>query len=83
MKRGVKGPKYYDSFAEFHYSYKYGDILIPKIDGEEPLYTELSHFLDCIEEGTTPLTDGHNGLQVLKVIEQAQDCLQNNHWNTQ
>ncbi len=75
--KGVQGPKYYDSFAEFHYSYKYGDILIPKIDGGEPLQTELSHFIDCIEQDLTPLTDGENGLQVLTVMEQAQSCLHN------
>lgn len=77
--KGVEGPKYYDSFAEFHYSYKYGDVLIPKIDGGEPLQTELEHFIDCILEDKTPLTNGENGLQVLRVIEQAQSCLQSNH----
>lgn len=80
--KGVEGPKYYDSFAEFHYSYKYGDTLIPKIDGGEPLQAELRHFIDCIEQDKTPLTDGQNGLQVLKVIEQAQDCLRNNQTHT-
>ena len=74
----VEKPHYYDSFAEFHYSYKYGDILIPKIDGGEPMQTELNHFIDCIEQDTTPLTDGENGLKVLQIIEKAQSCLMQN-----
>jgi len=73
----VEGPKYYDSFAEFQYSYKYGDIMIPKIDGGEPLQEELNHFIDCIEQDVTPLTDGDNGLKVIRIIEKAQDCLTN------
>lgn len=71
----VEGPKYYDTYAEFHYSYKYGDIVIPKLDGGEPLNTELEHFLDCVETGATPLSDGANGLQVVRVIEEAQKAL--------
>lgn len=71
----VEGPKYYDSFVEFQYSYKYGDIMIPKIEGGEPLQTELNHFIDCIDQDKTPLTDGENGLKIIRVIEKAQDCI--------
>jgi hypothetical protein len=47
-------PKHYDTFAEFPYSYKYGDVVIPQLDGSEPLKTELSHFLDCVQNDLTP-----------------------------
>lgn len=60
---------------EFHYSYKYGDILIPKIDGGGPLRTELAHFVDCIENDTVPLSDGYNGLGVVKVLEKSSKAL--------
>ena len=73
----VEGPKYYDSFVEFQYSYKYGDIMIPKIEGGEPLQAELNHFIDCIEQDKTPLTDGENGLKVIRVIEKAQTYISN------
>jgi predicted dehydrogenase len=73
--KAVEGPKHYDTFAEFHYSYKYGDILIPKIDGGEPLRTELGHFIDCIENNTQPLSDGFNGLGVVKVLEKSSNSL--------
>ena len=79
--KGVKAPKHYDTFAEFHYSYKYGDIIIPKIEGGEPLRTELKHFIDCINNDKTPASDGESGLRVIKILEAAQQSLDkgNNH----
>ncbi len=71
--KGVEVPKHYDTYDEFHYSYKYGDILIPKIEGSEPLRTELSHFVDCIENDEEPLTNGANGLEVVRILEASQN----------
>lgn len=73
--KAVEVPTHYDTYAEFHYSYKYGDILIPKIDGGEPLRTELAHFVDCIENDTVPVSDGYNGLGVVKVLEKSSKAL--------
>ncbi len=75
--KSVEKPTHYDTFAEFHYSYKYGDIIIPKIGGAEPLHTELSHFVQCIENDETPLSDGRSGLQVVRILEAAQKSLSN------
>ncbi len=69
--KGVEKPEHYDTYAEFPYSYKYGDTLIPRLGGSEPLREELSHFLDCIANDKKPLSDGYNGLQVVKVLEKA------------
>ncbi len=80
--RGVEVPKHYDTYDEFHYSYKYGDIYIPKIDGSEPIRTQLNHFVDCIEQGKAPLTDGKNGLQVVKILEASQQSLETNLYVT-
>lgn len=74
----VEGPKHYDTFAEFQYSYKYGDIVIPKIEGTEPLATELNHFIDCILDNVEPLSNGKNGLDVVAVLEMAQRSLGQN-----
>lgn len=65
----VKRPPHYDTFAEFHYAYHYGDIYSPFIRQEEPLKTECQHFLDCIKNGRTPLTSGTKGLEVVKILE--------------
>jgi len=75
--KGVEVPKHYDTFAEFHYSYKYGDIVIPRIDGGEPLHTELAHFIDCIENDETPLSCGSDGLHVVQILEAAEKSLKN------
>ena len=73
--KGVEKPKHYDTFAEFHYSYKYGDIVIPNISGSEPLRTELNHFIDCIVNDKEPLSNGKNGLDVVKILEATQKSL--------
>ncbi len=73
--KGVELPQHYDTFAEFHYSYKYGDIIIPKIEGGEPIRTELEHFLDCINNDKTPASDGVSGLRVIKILEAAHNSI--------
>jgi predicted dehydrogenase len=52
-----------------------GDILIPKISLQEPLTLECRHFVDCIRERKQPLTDGVDGLRVVKVLAAAQASL--------
>jgi len=75
--QGVEVPSHYNTFAEFHYAYRYGDIVIPKIDNYEPLKVELTHFIESIEQKKTPKTDGRNGLRVVKILEAAQDSIDN------
>lgn len=48
-----------------------GDVLIPSIKMSEPLRDECSHFIDCIQNDKTPLSDGHDGLRVVQVLEAA------------
>jgi predicted dehydrogenase len=71
----VERPPHYDTFADFHYSYHYGDSYIPHMQQEEPLKAECQHFLDCIEKGTRPLTGGHEGLELVKILEAASASL--------
>lgn len=42
----------------------------------EPLRLECEHFLDCVATGATPLTDGPEGLRVLRVLTAASASLQ-------
>jgi predicted dehydrogenase len=65
----VERPPHYDTFAEFHYAYHYGDVHVPYLKQEEPLKTECQHFLDCISQGTTPLSDGRKGLELVRILE--------------
>ena len=72
----VEVPPHYDTFAEFTYSYHYGDAYIPYIKQDEPLKLECQHFLDCIRDGATPLTDGRLGLEVVRILDAAGMSLQ-------
>jgi predicted dehydrogenase len=65
----VERPPHYDTFAEFHYAYHYGDVYVPYIKQEEPLKTECQHFLDCIRDGKTPLSNGAQGMDMVKILE--------------
>jgi predicted dehydrogenase len=65
----VERPPHYDTFGEFQFAYHYGDIHIPYIKQEEPLKTECQHFLDSIKAGTAPLTDGEQGLEMIRILE--------------
>jgi predicted dehydrogenase len=64
-----------ETFGEFQLSYRTGDIYSPKVESTEPLYMEASHFIDCIANGDTPLTDGLSGRLVVAALEAAQDSL--------
>lgn len=64
-----------ETFAEFQYTFSYGDVYIPKIKMIEPLRAECAHFVECIREGKRPKTDGYNGLAVVRVLEKAEESL--------
>jgi len=65
----VERPPHYDTFAEFQYSYHYGDMYVPYVKQEEPLKLECTHFLDCVRQGNRPLTCGVRGRDVVQVLE--------------
>ena len=65
----VDKPPHYDTFAEFHYAYHYGDMHAPYVRQEEPLKVECQHFLDCIRHGSTPMTSGKRGLELVRILE--------------
>lgn len=58
-------------------SYRTGDMYSPKIEATEALQLEAKHFIDCIENGKKPETDGAAGLRVVKILEAASQSIQN------
>ena len=60
----------YNTFAEY-ITLRFGDITIPHVKVDEPLQLECQHFLDCVRERRRPLTDGRDGLRVVKVLDAA------------
>ena len=65
----VEVPPHYDTFAEFQYSYHYGDVYIPHIKHNEPLQVECQHFIDCIKNNTESESSGKKGLHVVEILE--------------
>jgi predicted dehydrogenase len=52
-----------------------GNVLVPQLDFAEPLKLECAHFVQCVETGKTPITDGRNGLRVVRVLGAATKCM--------
>ncbi|MBL0714888.1 MAG: Gfo/Idh/MocA family oxidoreductase [Desulfosarcina sp.] len=80
--------KIYDKGVELDYTredlyriqvqYRIGDMYAPKLEDHEALALETQHFAECIAQGHKPLTDGHAGLEVVKVLIAAQKSLRLN-----
>ncbi|MCL5256399.1 MAG: Gfo/Idh/MocA family oxidoreductase [Chloroflexi bacterium] len=68
FEKGVTISGEVDSFGEFQLQLRDGDIISPKIEASEPLKVQCQHFLDCVESGATPISDGKNGLAVVRTM---------------
>jgi predicted dehydrogenase len=51
--------------------YRTGDVWAPNLDTREALRVAGEHFVDCIESGTAPDTDGAMGVRVVELMEAA------------
>lgn len=78
---GSKGMLVYDESDQkvvFH-DKGINDDLSNRNDGDEvvfegsgqPLTLEMEHFIECCQSGTTPISDGTSGLEVIRILEQA------------
>jgi predicted dehydrogenase len=75
--KGVEVPPYSDTEEEFRMSYRWGDPVPYPIHWVEPLRAQCADFVECIEHGWRPRSDGRMGLRVVKVLEAAQRSLVN------
>ncbi len=53
-------------------SYRSGDMWAPQVPQGEALAVELAHFVDCINTGKQPLSNGIAGLRVVRMLEAAE-----------
>ncbi len=53
-------------------------LRVENIREQEPLRLECEHFLHCISNGQRPLTDGMEGLRVLRILNASQRSLDQN-----
>lgn len=67
-----------ESFSDFQFRLRAGDMRVPAIRFDEPLFNECQHFIESIQTGTKPLTDGQNGMRVVRVLHACQRSVQQN-----
>ena len=75
--KGVTQEPYYADYGEFNVILRDGDILIPKVDLVEPLKLQSQHFVHCVRQRETPISDGVFGLQVVEVLAAVQKSMAN------
>jgi len=51
-----------------NFNHRSGDVLMPRIDFQEPLKVEIEHFLDCIEKGTKCITGIEHARKVVEIL---------------
>ncbi len=51
------------------FDHRSGDVLLPKIDFQEPLKVEIDHFIDCIENGTECITGINHAKIVVGILD--------------
>jgi predicted dehydrogenase len=56
---------------ELRIGYRAGDMWAPHLPATEALQVEAKHFIDCICNGTLPISNGLTGLRVIEVLEAA------------
>lgn len=68
-QKAILGEKMdYDGSAYPVFSLRSGDVLLPKIDFQEPLKVEINHFFDCIEKGIDCLTGVEHAKKVVEIL---------------
>ena len=72
--KGVDFTGNYSQYGEY-LSLRIGDIHIPNVKNQEPLKIECQQFIDSILTNTPPISDGRDGLKVVKVLSAAQESL--------
>jgi len=63
-QNGIVGPN-------VQVGYRLGDMWAPVLDRTEALSTSIRHFVECIQTGAAPLTDGRCGLRIVRLLDAA------------
>ena len=57
------------NYGEFRFQIRDGDIVSPRVEPAEPLKNQCRHFLECVRTGKSPLSNGTDGRDVVRVLE--------------
>lgn len=69
--RHVEIPEVADTYLEFKTAVVDGGVYLPNVKLNQPLQAECEHFLECVEKGAKPHSDGESGLGVVLALEAA------------
>jgi predicted dehydrogenase len=58
-----------EGMHQIRIAYRMGDMWAPKLDQTEALRLMAKEFVDSVQNGKAPLTDGISGLKVVKILE--------------
>lgn len=75
FEKGISIERDVDSFGEFQYRLRDGDIRSPRVERREPLLNLCLHFIECVKDGVRPRSDGENGTQVVRVLKAASESM--------
>ncbi|OKH12883.1 oxidoreductase [Fischerella major NIES-592] len=64
-----------ESLYQMLIGYRAGDMWAPHLEVTEALRTEGLHFINCIQTGDRPITDGQAGLRVVRILEAATESM--------
>lgn len=60
-----------ESAHQLRIGYRAGDMWAPHLAAKEALQTEAEHFVDCVQNGRSPVSNGRSGLRVVEILEAA------------
>jgi len=75
--KGITVSENAENIYKLMVGYRTGDMWAPQLSTKEALLVEAAHFVDCINTGKTPLTDGEAGLRVVRILEAATESMKN------
>ena len=65
----------FDRYDGYQLIRRLGDVVLPNVEVREPLKVEAAHFLDCVRDGSAPLTGPRHGRDVVATLEAGQQSL--------
>jgi predicted dehydrogenase len=67
--KGLMQEPYYDSFGDFQLSLRDGDIVVPKINLQEPLRTQADAFVRRLRTGEQTPSEAEAGVRLVACLE--------------
>jgi predicted dehydrogenase len=66
-----------DGVYDLLVSYRSGDMWAPRVEQTEALRAEANYFVECLSNGKNTINGGEAGLQVVKLLEAAEQSVRN------